>query len=77
MKMTPHAFLTMDGEGAGPVVFDLGTAQGRQGLMDEITEGGHDWGNPDHADDGTPLFTIEVRGMPEGYAATLPEFAGW
>ncbi len=76
MKLVPHAFLTMDGE-RGHVVFDLSTPQGRDGLMAEIADDQLDWGDPNHADDGQPLFTVLVRGMPEGYAETLPEFQGW
>jgi len=74
--MSPHAFVTRYGEPGGGVVFDLGVVEQQRDLIQEITYGGH-FDEYDDTDDSTPVLVIEIRMMPKGHAASLPEFAGW
>ncbi len=48
-------------------------------MMDEIEtliDGSYMPGQTDTVD-STPLITVEIRRMPKGFVASLPEFAGW
>ena len=74
--LTPHAFVSMVGSHQ-EMVFDLGDEADRQSFLSEIVEG-HDWDWQDEAAaDSEPWLTVALRPMPSGYAASLPEHAGW
>ena len=70
--LRPHAFLTSE-YATGTMVFDLSDERDRQALLDEVLQGGHF----DDPVDNDLTLTIEIRPKPAGWAAQLPEFAGW
>ena len=71
------AILKIDGE-SGWCAFNIKDKVHARSLIEEvrnIIEGSY---MPNHvSDESAPLAMIELHQKPDGWVATLPEFAGW